>query len=46
MGFAFESAEASVDLMLRRMRDDYEAPFELIDYTAIVEHRAGPRHVL
>ena len=41
VGFAFESAEASVDLMLRRMRDDYEAPFELIDYTAIVEHRAG-----
>lgn len=41
IGFAFESAEASVDLMLRRMRDDYENPFELIDYTAIVEHRAG-----
>jgi 2-isopropylmalate synthase len=41
VGFAFESAEASVDLMLRRRRDDYEAPFELIDYTAIVEHRAG-----
>ena len=40
-GFAFESAEASVDLMLRRMRDDYVAPFEMIDYTAIVEHRAG-----
>ena len=40
-GFAFESAEASVDLMLRRMRDDYAAPFEMIDYTAIVEHRAG-----
>ena len=41
MGFAFESADASVEIMLRRMRDDYTAPFELIDYTAIVEHRSG-----
>jgi 2-isopropylmalate synthase len=40
-GFAFESAEASVDLMLRRARKDYHAAFELIDYTAAVEHRAG-----
>ena len=40
-GFAFESAEASVDLMLRRMRDDYQPLFEMIDYTAGVEHRAG-----
>ncbi len=40
-GFAFESAEASVELMLRRVQDDYHAPFELIDYTANVEHRAG-----
>jgi 2-isopropylmalate synthase len=40
-GFAFESAEASVELMLRRSRKDYSAPFELIDYTANVEHRAG-----
>ncbi len=40
-GFAFESAEASVDLLLRRMRPNYRPPFELIDYTANVEHRAG-----
>jgi len=40
-GFAFESAEASVDLMLRRVRPDYHAPFELVDYTATVEHRSG-----
>ncbi|MFN8487636.1 MAG: citramalate synthase [Caldilineaceae bacterium] len=39
-GFAFESAEASVELMLRRAKKDYVAPFELIDYTANVEHRA------
>ncbi len=41
IGFAFESADASVEMMLRRMRNDYVAPFELIDYTAIVEHRSG-----
>ena len=40
-GFAFESAEASVDLMLRRVRPDYQAPFEMVDYTATVEHRRG-----
>jgi 2-isopropylmalate synthase len=40
-GFAFESAEASIDLMLRRVQPDYTAPFELVDYTATVEHRRG-----
>jgi 2-isopropylmalate synthase len=40
-GFAFESAEASVELMLRRMRKGYQQPFSLIDYTANVEHRHG-----
>lgn len=40
-GFAFESAEASIDLMLRRVRPDYQSPFELVDYTATVEHRRG-----
>jgi 2-isopropylmalate synthase len=40
-GFAFESAEASVDLLLRRVRPGYKPPFELIDYTAAVEHRSG-----
>lgn len=40
-GFAFESAEASVELLLRRIRKGYAQPFELIDYTANVEHRSG-----
>ena len=40
-GFAFESAEASVDLLLRRIRPGYHTLFDLIDYTATVEHRAG-----
>lgn len=40
-GFSFESAEASVALMLQRQQNDYQPPFELIDYSATVEHRDG-----
>jgi 2-isopropylmalate synthase len=40
-GFSFEAAEASVTLMLRRQQDGYRPPFELIDFTAIVERRQG-----
>jgi len=40
-GFSFEAAEASVALMLHRQKPDYEPPFELIDFSATVEHRQG-----
>lgn len=40
-GFAFEAAEASVALLLRRMQPDYRKPFALIDFTTTVEHRQG-----
>jgi 2-isopropylmalate synthase len=40
-GFSFESAEASVALMFQRLNDDYKPPFELIDFSATVEHRQG-----
>ena len=40
-GFTFESAEASVNLMVRRMRPGYQRPFELIDFMTVVEHRQG-----
>ncbi len=40
-GFYFEGAEASVELMLRRAQPGYRAPFELIDYLIVVEHRRG-----
>jgi len=40
-GFHFESAEASVELMLRRERSDYRPPFELLDFMVVVEHRLG-----
>lgn len=40
-GFYFEGAEASVALMLRRLKRDYRRPFELIDYMVVVEQRQG-----
>ena len=40
-GFAFESAEASVDLMLRRSQPQYQPCFTLIDYTVGVANMAG-----
>lgn len=40
-GFSFEAAEASVVMMFRRKHKDYKPPFELIDFTALVEHRQG-----
>ncbi|UCG16778.1 MAG: citramalate synthase [Phycisphaerales bacterium] len=44
-GFAFEAAEASVELMMRRERCDYRPFFELIDFLVVVEHRAGRGHL-
>jgi 2-isopropylmalate synthase len=40
-GFAFEAAEASVALMMRREAPDYVPPFELVDYKIIVGQREG-----
>lgn len=40
-GFHFESAEASIELMLRRARLDYRPRFEMIDFIVIVEQRQG-----
>ena len=40
-GFSFESAEASIALMMRRLQEGYEPPFKMIDYSATVEHRKG-----
>jgi 2-isopropylmalate synthase len=38
-GFTFEGAEGSVELMLRRSRPGYQAPFEMVDFMVVVEHR-------
>jgi len=35
-GFAFESAEASVALLMRRADPSYAAPFEVVDYKVLV----------
>ncbi len=40
-GFHFEGAEASVELMLRRVEPGYQPPFELVDFMVVVEHREG-----
>jgi len=40
-GFAFETAEASVAMMMKRLEPNYRPPFELIDFTVNVEHRQG-----
>ncbi|RMG93246.1 MAG: citramalate synthase [Chloroflexi bacterium] len=40
-GFTFESAEASVELMLRRTHPAYVPPFELIDFMVMVQRRRG-----
>ncbi len=44
-GFAFEAAEASVELMMRRKREDYRPFFTLIDFLVVVEHRTGRGHL-
>ena len=40
-GFAFESAEASVALMMRRAEPDYTPPFELVDHKVLAGKREG-----
>ncbi|HBY99266.1 MAG TPA: citramalate synthase [Chloroflexi bacterium] len=40
-GFSFESAEASVAMLIRRQQPGYLPPFELVDFTTVVEHRRG-----
>jgi len=40
-GYAFEAADASVELLLRRTQPTYRAPFALIDFTTAVDHRRG-----
>ncbi|HEY6056392.1 MAG TPA: citramalate synthase [Candidatus Limnocylindrales bacterium] len=40
-GLAFEGAEASFELLVRRHRPGYVAPFRILDFTVLVEQRAG-----
>lgn len=40
-GFQFEGAEGSMELLMRRVQPGYRAPFELLDFTVLVESRWG-----
>ena len=40
-GLAFEGAEASFELLIRRHQPGYEAPFRLVDFTVLAEQREG-----
>ena len=40
-GLAFEGAEASFELLIRRQSPGYAAPFRIVDYTVLVEQREG-----
>ncbi len=44
-GLSYEGAEASVALLLQRKLPDYEAPFEVMDYQAMVGRRKGTEFV-
>jgi 2-isopropylmalate synthase len=44
-GFQFEAAEGSFEMLVRRSAADYRPPFELLDFTVIVEKR-GDREML
>jgi 2-isopropylmalate synthase len=40
-GFQFEAAEGSFEMLVRRASPGYTPPFELMDFTVIVEKRGG-----
>jgi 2-isopropylmalate synthase len=40
-GLAFEGAEASFELLIRRHATDYQAPFRILDFSVLVEQRDG-----
>lgn len=44
LGFSFESAEASIAVMMHRMKPDYKPFFELLDFTVLVKNRTENGH--
>ncbi len=40
-GLAFEGAEASFELLIRRHQPGYAPPFRIVDFTVLVEQREG-----
>jgi 2-isopropylmalate synthase len=39
LGFQYDNAEASFELLLRRARPDYKPPFDLVDFMVVVESK-------
>ena len=42
LGFQYDNAEASFDLLVHRAKPDYKPPFELIDFMVVIEKRRRP----
>ena len=42
MGFQYDQAEASFELLIRRAKPDYKPPFRLVDFMLVVEKRRRP----
>jgi 2-isopropylmalate synthase len=42
LGFQYENAEASFELLIHRAKPDYLPPFELVDFMVVVEKRRRP----
>mmetsp|Transcript_29949 Transcript_29949/g.48711 ORF Transcript_29949/g.48711 Transcript_29949/m.48711 type:complete len:650 (-) Transcript_29949:48-1997(-) len=46
MGYSFEGAEASVELMLRRMVENYAPPFNIVDYSCQIMDQVATSHTV
>jgi 2-isopropylmalate synthase len=42
MGFQYDVAEASFEMLLKRSQQGYKAPFELVDFMVVVESQRRP----
>lgn len=45
LGFQYDQAEASFELLIRRSKPDYVPPFKLVDFMLVVEKRRRPSRV-
>ena len=45
LGFQYDQAEASFELLIRRARPDYIPPFKLVDFMLVVEKRRRPSRI-
>ena len=41
-GFQYDNAEASFELLVHRVKPEYERPFELVDFMVVIEKRRRP----